>query len=234
MRVVSYRSERGEERKETGRIEAFSDGVFAIAVTLLILSVPVPSRDELLRPGASAGALIFGQYHWLGMLTYVISFLTILVMWVNHHSVFQYIARIDRAFIYLNGALLMLIVFVNYPTALVANAMNTPGATLASAMYSATLVITALLYNALWLWASTGRRLLARDADTAEVARITYQYRFGPLVYLSAFGLAFINPWLSVALNGALGVYFAFTGQVSRTRTRAKEEVRRRTAEPRD
>jgi TMEM175 potassium channel family protein len=215
---------RGEERRETGRLEALSDGIFAIAVTLLILSVPVPSRDELLTPGVDPASLVFGQYHWLSMLTYVISFVTILVMWVNHHTIFQYIARIDRAFLFLNGALLMLIVFVNYPTALVANAMNTTSATLATATYSATFVITAILFNALWLWASTGRRLLARDADSAGVARITYQYRFGPLVYLAAFGLAFLNPWLSVALNGALGVYFVFTGQIARSHGRSSDE----------
>ncbi len=222
--MVRYPAERGEERRETGRLEAFSDGVFAIAVTLLILSVPVPSRVELLNPDVAPMTLVFGKYHWLSMLTYVISFVTILVMWVNHHSVFQYVARIDRAFMFLNGALLMLIVFVNYPTALVANAMNTPSATLATATYSATFVITAILFNALWLWASTGRRLLARDADPAGVARITFQYRFGPLVYLAAFGLAFLNPWLSVALNGALGVYFAFAGQIARSRGRSSAE----------
>jgi uncharacterized membrane protein len=220
--MVRYPAESGEERRETARLEAFSDGVFAIAVTFLILSVPVPSRDEFLNTDETPITLVFGQNHWLGMLAYVISFVTILVMWVNHHSVFQYIARIDRAFMYLNGALLMLIVFVNYPTALVANAMNTPSATLATATYSATLVITAILYNGLWLWASSGRRLLARDADHAGVARITYQYRFGPIVYLAAFVLAFLNPWLSVALNGALGVYFAFTGQITRSRAKSR------------
>jgi uncharacterized membrane protein len=227
--MVRYPAESGEERRETGRLEAFSDGVFAIAVTLLILSVPVPSRDELLNPDVAPMSLVFGQYHWLSMLTYVISFVTILVMWVNHHSIFQYIARIDRAFMFLNGALLMLIVFVNYPTALVANAMNTPSATLATATYSATFVITAILYNALWLWASTGRRLLARDADPAGVARITFQYRFGPLVYLVAFGLAFLNPWLSVTLNGALGIYFVFTAQI--TRSRPKKQVEKESIE---
>ncbi len=211
-------AERGEERRETGRLEALSDGVFAIAVTLLILGVPVPVRRDL-TPGVTLEALMFGHFRWLSMVTYVISFLTILVMWVNHHSVFQYVARIDRMFVFVNGALLMLIVFVNYPTALVANFMNTPGATLATAVYSATLVVTAILYNALWLWASTGYRLLARDVNPAEVARITYQYRFGPLVYFAAFGLAFLNPWLSVALNAALAVYFAFTGQITRSRT---------------
>lgn len=212
-------AERGEERRETSRLEALSDGVFAIALTLLILGLPVPARPLSgdLAPGETLAGLMFDHFRWLSMLTYVISFLTILVMWVNHHSVFQYIARIDRAFIFLNGALLMLIVFVNYPTALVANFAATSGATMATATYSATLVITAILYNALWLWASTGRRLLARDADPTEVARITYQYRFGPLVYLAAFGLAFLNPWLSIALNAALAVYFTFTGQITRS-----------------
>jgi uncharacterized membrane protein len=141
-------------------------------------------------------------------------------MWVNHHSVFQYIARIDRVLVYLNGALLMMIVFVNYPTALVANSANTSGATLAAATYSATLVVTAVLFDGLWLWASTGQRLLARDVDPAEVNRITFQYRFGPLLYLAAFGLAFLNPWLSIALNAALAVFFAFTGQITRSRAK--------------
>ncbi len=214
----------GEERKETGRLEALSDGVFAIALTLLILGIPVPARNDL-TPGVTLADLMFGHSRWLSMVTYVISFLTILVMWLNHHNVFKYIARIDRAFIFLNGALLMMIVFVNYPTALVANFANTSGATLATATYSATLVITALLYNGLWLWASTGRRLLAREADPVEVARITYQYRFGPLLYLAAFGLAFLNPWLSIALNAALAIYFAFTGQIARST--AKNQARR-------
>ncbi|HEX9035829.1 MAG TPA: TMEM175 family protein [Ktedonobacterales bacterium] len=210
-----------EERRETGRLEALSDGVFAVAVTLLVFGLGVPTRDALVS-GASLAALMFGDYRWLSMATYAISFLTILVMWVNHHSVFQYIARIDRVFVYLNGALLMLIVFVNYPTALVANSANTPSATLATATYSATLTVTALCYNGMWLWASTGHRLLATDVNPAEVARITFQYRFGPLLYLAAFGLAFVNPWLSIALNAALALYFAFTGQITRTRTRLK------------
>ena len=209
--------ERKEERREAGRLEALSDGVFAVAVTLLIFGVSVPLRDDL-KPGETLLGLMVGHFHWLSIVTYVISFLTILVMWVNHHSVFQYIARIDRAFVYLNGALLMLIVFVNYPTALVANFADTPGATTAAATYSATLVLMASLYNGMWLWASTRRRLLASDVDPVEVARITFQYRFGPLLYLAAFALAFLNPWLSIALNAALALYFAFTGQITRKR----------------
>lgn len=215
---LEKRVEAREERRETGRLEALSDGVFAVAVTLLIFGVSVPSFDAL-NAGQSLLDLMFGYPHWLSMATYALSFLTILVMWVNHHSMFLYISRIDRAFVYLNGALLMMIVFVNYPTALVADFADTSGATTAAAIYSATLVVIALLYNGMWFWAAAGKRLLASDVDQAELDRIAYQYRFGPLLYLAAFGLAFVNPWLSIGLNAALGVYWAFTGQITRSRT---------------
>ena len=220
MRERSVSESSSEDgHRETGRLEALSDGVFAIALTLLVLGIHVPAQDEL-QPGDTLVDLILGHNHWLSIVTYFISFLTILVMWSNHHSVFRYITRIDRPFIYLNGALLLMIVFVNYPTALVANFIGTSGATTATAIYSATLVVTAIFFNAHWLWAATGGRLLARDADPADVARITSQYRFGPLLYLAAFGLAFLNPWLSLALNAALGVYFAFTGYITSSRAK--------------
>lgn len=214
--MPKYAHDHGDERKDTGRLEALSDGVFAIAMTLLILGVPVPLRNEL-KPGMTLLGLMFGSYRWLSMVTYAISFTTILVMWVNHHSMFQFLARIDRGFAFINGALLMLIVFVNYPTALVANFAGTPEATLAAVTYSTTLAVTAILYNALWRWASSGRRLLARDVVQDEVALITRQYRIGPLLYLLALGLAFVSPWLSVALNAGLALYFAFTGHIVRS-----------------
>jgi uncharacterized membrane protein len=217
--MIDESAEQREERKETGRLEALSDGIFAVAVTLLIFNVHVPDPSKLSSTGPLS--LIFNSSAWLSMVTYVISFLTILVMWVNHHSIFQFVARIDRAFIYLNGGLLMLIVFVNYPTSLVAEFADTAGATLAAATYSATLVVMAIFYNALWLWAASGHRLLARDVNKDEVDRITYQYRFGPILYLVAFALAFVNPWLSIGLNAALAIYFAFTGQITRSHVRA-------------
>jgi uncharacterized membrane protein len=203
-----------EERKETGRIEAFSDGVFAVAVTLLIFNIHIPDTASI------TWTLMAKPENWLGVLAYVISFLTILVMWVNHHSIFQFIVRVDRPFVYLNGALLLLIVFVNYPMALIAKyATDTTSAKVAATIYSATLVVMSLLYNGLWRWAATNHRLLASDADHAEVDRLTAQYRFGPLLYLLAFGLAFFAPWLSIGLNAALAVYFAFTGQIMRAHT---------------
>jgi uncharacterized membrane protein len=213
-----------QERKETGRIEALSDGVFAIAVTLLVLGIPVPGRDSL-EPGKSLQAYIFGDYRGLAFLTYGISFLTILVMWINHHSVFQFVARIDRPFVIENGLLLMFVTFVNYPTALVANFAGTPDATFATALYSAVLIVISVLYNLLWFRIINHGRLLVSNADSTDVDTITRQYRFGWAYYLAAFALAFVNPWLSIALNAGLAIYFAFTGRITRADVRYEHRM---------
>lgn len=215
-----------QERKETGRLEALSDGVFGVAATLLIFSVPVVTPETI--DHQSLQGYLFSGGHWVSLLTYVVSFVTILVMWINHHAVLQFVARIDRLFVVLNGLLLMMIVFVNYPTALVANFINDghrADATFATAAYSATLIVIALLYNGIWRWI-IHRGLLAGDVEPAEVALLTRQYRFGGALYLPAFALAFIAPWASVALNAALAVYFAFTGQIVRTKRRQPPPMR--------
>ena len=217
-----------QERKETGRLEALSDGVFAIAMTLLVLGIPIPTRDQLTANHTLPQLALLDHYHWLSFLTYVISFLTILAMWLNHHYLFQFVARIDRFFVTANGLLLMLIVFVNYPTALVANFYGTSGGEFAAA-YGATLILVAILYNALWLRIIVGRRLLVADADAAEIASYTRQYLVGGPLYVVAFALAFVSPSLSIALDAALAVYWAFTGNIVRRQQRSSKHISAKT-----
>jgi len=102
--------------RETGRVEAFSDGVFAIAVTLLVLDLKVPKPGDL--GGESLLSALARQ--WPAFLAYLTSFATILVMWVNHHKMFNHIRRTDDRFLFLNGLLLLFVTFVPFPTALVA------------------------------------------------------------------------------------------------------------------
>lgn len=193
--------------KETGRLEAFSDGVFAIAITLLILNIEVPPLDE----GTLAPAIV---RQWPAFLAYGVAFLTILIMWVNHHALFRHILRIDRPFLILNGLLLMMITFVNYPTALLTRYLtNENGRTGAAIFFSATFVIIALLYNLLWRYAAHNERLLGSNPNRAAVAMISRQYLFGPLVYGVALVLAFFSPPASLILNGLLAIYFGFTGR---------------------
>jgi len=204
-----------QERKETGRLEALSDGVFAIAMTLLVLSIPLP------KGGATAQDTL-GQLK-LPLITYVISFLTILVMWVNHHYMFQFVARIDRFFVIANGLLLMVVVFVNYPTVLVADSIQASGAQFAAITYNVTLIIASALYNALWFRIVGQRRLLVSNADDAEVASYTRQYILGGPMYVVALGLAFVSPILSIALDAALAIFWAFTGKIIRTQRQRPE-----------
>jgi uncharacterized membrane protein len=202
-----------EQEKETGRIEAFSDGVFAIAITLLILEIKVPNAHELDAVGG-LGAALFRL--WPSYLAFVTSFATILVMWVNHHRLFNHIRRIDHPFLFWNGLLLFLVTFVPFPTALLAEYLPHAEARLAVRVYSGTFIAIALAFTALWRHASTGRRLLARAVNTAEVEQITRQYRFGPPSYLAAFIASFFSVWLSLAICLGLAALFASRGPPAR------------------
>src|SRR5579875_1660906 len=205
-------TEAQEEEKETGRLEAFSDGVFAIAITLLVLEIQLP-RD--VAPGRLMAAAL---NQWPSVVAYAVSFLTILVMWLNHHSVMQFIKRANRLFFVYNGLLLMVITFLNFPTALVAEAatLRFSDQRFSALVYTGTMVFIALCYNLLWFYASRGRRLIARNIPDAAVQKISRQYRYGVPLYLFAFALAFFSPLASMAVIFALGLYFAFTGSIGR------------------
>src|SRR6188508_1713412 len=121
-----------ENYKQTGRVEAFSDGVFAIAITLLILEIRVPPHDET----AETGLLEPLVHLWPSYFAFFMSFAVILVMWVNHHRIFTFVQRIDDAFLYWNGLLLLLVTAVPFPTALLAEHLMGPDARVAAAVYS--------------------------------------------------------------------------------------------------
>lgn len=197
-----------EAVKETGRLEAFSDGVFAIAITLLILEIRVPSGEGA-APGELWPALL---KLWPSYVAYAISFGTILIMWLNHHALFKVIRRIDNRFILLNGLLLMAITFVNFPTAVLAEYIERPDAQVAALFYSGTYVVVALVFNALWRYASHNHRLLDLAFHDTLVREITEQFRIGPIMYLVALLAAFVSVPLSVAINAGLAIFYAFTG----------------------
>jgi len=193
--------------KETGRVEAFSDGVFAIAITLLVLEIHVPP----LVKGHNAAGTVWQQ--WPSFAGYAVSFLTILVMWMNHHTLFEMIHRIDRPFLFLNGILLMLITFINYPTALLAAYLQQPeGETFAALFYNGTFVAIALFFNILWFYASSNARLLSSSTSPSRVRSITIQYRLGPIAYLVAFLLAFVSAPASLITDLLIISFFCFTG----------------------
>jgi uncharacterized membrane protein len=184
------------------RVEALSDGIFAIAITLLVLTISVP--EDYTRLGHEL------TDRWPSLLAYVVSFAVIGVMWLNHHSVFAQLDHIDRPFVYLNLLLLLSIAFLPYPTGVFGQAMRQGhGLKVAAFAYSLTMVVNAAAWAALWLYAATGRRLLAPSFPEGERRTATVLFVGGTLPYGAALLLALVNAYVCLAFHGALVVYYA-------------------------
>ena len=202
------------DEKETDRLEAFSDGVFAVAITLLVLSFQPPTAPDKLIDSALLGFL-YNQ--WPMLFAFVTSFATIGIMWINHHRLFKHIKRTDTGLLLLNLLLLLFIVFIPYPTALLAQqyALH-PDQHLAAVVYSGTYVIMAICFNLLWRYTSYHNRLLGKDVDQRAVMAISRQYLFGPVFYLITFGVAWINVPACIILNFLFALFFAVPGRPPR------------------
>ncbi len=197
---------------ETTRLEAFSDGVFAVAITLLALNLGVPAVKDL-QPGHGLAAALLEQ--WPVYLGYALSFLTILIMWVNHHTLFRLIQRTDHFFLLLNGLLLLVVTAIPFATEMLATYLLQPDRRVALLVYSGLSLAMAVAFNQMWAYASHNGRLLDPETDAQIVQSVTKQYRFGPLLYLVAFALAFWSATASLALCILLAVFFAMPSTVT-------------------
>jgi uncharacterized membrane protein len=186
----------------TARLETFADGVFAIAATLLILNVDAQVSEDVHDLG---GRLL---HIWPSYLAYAASFVTIGIMWVNHHTIMAQVERADRRFLLANIGLLMCIAFFPFTTRLVAENVRGDGAMAAALAYGFTGVATAIMFNVMWFYAVVGKRLLGRDADPAVVSGITHTYIPGPWIYLGATLVAFASPVTSVILFGVIAIFY--------------------------
>jgi TMEM175 potassium channel family protein len=192
---------------ETGRVEAFSDGVFAIAVTLLILAVGV---DQARASGSLSHQLL---HLWPAYIAYIVSFVTVGIMWINHHDLFRHFAGADRILLLLNTLLLMLIAFTPFPTRVVAEFAHTESDRRAAALlYGINFTLTAILFLAVWMYGS--RRLLRPDADLREVSGITRSYLPGAPLYGTATLLAFVSPVASLIMFAAIALFYAISSAV--------------------
>ena len=188
--------------RETGtaRIEAFSDGVFAIAATLLVLEIAIP-------PGSvNLGRELVDA--WPSYLAYVTSFLTIGIIWINHHHNMRAIGSFDRTFMFVNLLLLLDVAFIPFPTKLVADYLQKDGERTAVIAYTATLLVMSVLYTVWWRYARSGRRLIAPTVDDAQLRAIDRGFAPGLPVYTIVFVLAFISPLASVILTLVLAAFY--------------------------
>ena len=189
--------------RETTRVEAFSDGVFAIAVTLLVLEFRVPELTETVTPASLLQALLA---LWPSLLAFVVSFLSILVMWVNHHGVFDLVRAADSRFKFANGLLLLVVTFIPFPTAVLARHLNDCGAPTAAALYCGTHVLLSLAYIALWRTARVGRRLIKPNVPDEHLRKIDFAYAMGLVVYVIATMLSCWNAYVGLAICMSLWI----------------------------
>jgi uncharacterized membrane protein len=186
------------------RLEAFSDGIFAFAATLLILNLAVS--------GHPLGQQLLGI--WPSYVAYALSFITIGIIWTNHHTVMHQVAHVDRFFLMVNVIFLMFIAFIPFPTRLLALNLQTEGAEAAAIAYGITLTSTAALFNVLWRYAASGRRLLRQDAEQKVVDGIGRSYLIGPLMYLAATLVALVSPIASAGAYLAIGLFYVLESSI--------------------
>ena len=188
-------SPRALGRRGPERLEAFSDGVFAIAITLLVLEIRVPPAEDLASPDRLISAL---AALWPSYLGYVVSVVTVGIMWANHHNLFRLIGTVSHGLILANLLLLLGVGFVPFPTALLAATLGTPSGQIGVLVYAATFVGIAIAFNVLWYEVRRRPGVLRSNVDPRSIDSITRSYRLGPPGFLIAFVAALVNPALGM------------------------------------
>ncbi len=183
--------------ESTGRTEAFSDGVFAIAITLLILEIKVPHAGTEHGLWAALAGL------WPSYLAFTLSFFVILVMWVNHHELMRLVDAVGYPFMFANGFVLLTVTFVPFPTAVLAEHLATEDVRAAVTLYCGTFILNSLAWGALYLTIVRGR-LFRPDVDAVTLRRIRRAYIAGPVIYTAATLVALAKPLIGLGLNASL------------------------------
>ena len=195
----------------TDRLEAFSDGVFAVAATLLVLNLKVGGASgRPLRAGTLAHAL---GAQWPQYATYAVSFLTIGIIWLNHHSQFSRIERPDRTLMVLNLLLLMFVTLTPFPTSLLASYLRSGSDEhVAAALYAATMLAMSIAFFSTYAWCAR-RKLFADWVADEHVGYLVRRNVAGLFVYAVAIGLAFASATVSLVLCGLAAIYYLLPGR---------------------
>jgi uncharacterized membrane protein len=187
--------------KETLRIETFSDGVFAIAITLLVLEL-----IQILHSQSNEGILMTCLNHWQSFLAFAIGFVTILVCWINHHIAFEYIKRTDTKLLWLNGFLLFVVTLTPFPTAILADYLEKEGGT-ALAIFGFNYFLISIAADRICTYAYTHN--LIKEEQRTYYYSYKRIYRYAIFYTLIAFVFCFVSLAVPIVLYAILFVLFA-------------------------
>jgi len=198
------------------RFEAFSDGVFAVAVTLLVLDFKAPNLAHA-SPAQALGAIL-GM--WKPLLSYATSFIVVGTIWINHHTLFHAVERVDRMSVIVNLILLMLVALIPFPTALIGEYSNLQPIVM---VYGLVLFANGVVFNVLFGYVRTRYKVVARiGADPMAVRLSTLRGISYPLGYLIASLLSYVSTTISIVFYIALPIFYLFPSPVEYQLTRSQ------------
>ncbi len=189
-----------------GRLEAFSDGVMAIAITLLVIELQPPVHE----PGVSLASALWHQ--WPSYVAYVVSFLQIGVIWLNHHRMFQPVRTVDGTLLVLNLLLLLWVALLPFPTAVLADYLQAGATDASTAMvvYSSVILLTAISFVALFAWITHDERIVGTLPSRQSVRTARMRFSVGLGAYTIALAVSFLSAYVALAIHAAVSLYYAF------------------------
>jgi uncharacterized membrane protein len=194
--------------RETARIEAFSDGIFCVAITLLAIEIGIDARSTTSNHDLAQALWRL----WPKFLAYFVSFVNVLLAWVGHHSLFRRIRTADNFVMIANGLLLMVLALVPFPTKTLGLSMGTPSFRVAVILYTGYFVAVSCCYRFLWHAASRRRHLLIDTVDDAAIRATTRAENVGLISNTVVMVVATIHPWLGLGLSFVMWIYWIALG----------------------
>ena len=206
--------------KESARVELFSDGVFAIAITLLVLEL-----IQILHPKPETDLLTTILHHWHSFVAFFIGFITILICWINHHVAFEFIQKVNTRFLWVNGFLLFIVTLTPFPTAILAEYLQTER-TIALAIFGFNYILISVAAYGICYYAY--KHELVLEDDRAFFYSYSLIYRYAIYFTVLAFIICFISTWVALGLYIILFSLFAapkeLARRLERIRTRKKNK----------
>jgi uncharacterized membrane protein len=219
---------KNNQTKESARVETFSDGVFAISITLLVLEL-----IQILHPETQVNMLTTCLRQWHSFLAFFIGFTTILICWINHHVAFVFIQKVDTNFLWVNGFLLFIVTLTPFSTAILAEYLEKES-TSALAVFGFNFILISVGANGICSYAY--RRHLISDEDRTYFHSYSLIYRYGIYYTVVAFIVCFISTWIAICLYIILFVQFAapkeLTLRLEKIKVRRRKNAKRQGAKP--
>jgi uncharacterized membrane protein len=191
-------------QKETSRIEAFSDGIFCVAITLLAIEIGTEAKTDETNSGLALSLV----HLWPKYLAYLISFVNVLLAWIGHHGLFKNLRNTDNLVMVTNGFLLMLVALVPFPTRTLGIFLLTGAFKMAVIFYTGYFVLISIAFRLLWYAASRKRALLVHNLSLTQIKRFTDIENRGLIFNSLIMGIAFFSPLMGLVLSFVMWVYW--------------------------